>query len=68
MAILRYGSGFSPKVIRKITKTVGQDSHMHASLITAENLTHFLQRYVPPLSLSVLDGQPCLHRESKHGE
>jgi len=44
------GSGFSPKVIKKITKTVGQDSYIHASLITAEDLIHFLQKYIAPLS------------------
>jgi len=57
-----------PEEYEENHKNVFQDSHMHAILITAEDLMHFLRRYVAPLSWSVLDGQPCLHRNSKHGE
>lgn len=46
LAILNCCFGFSPKSMRKITKTVVQDSHMHAKSITATDLMYFLQRYV----------------------
>jgi hypothetical protein len=46
LAILNYCVGFSPKSVRKITKTVVQDSHMHAKSIAATDLMHFLHRYV----------------------